>query len=227
MEPHDQPAAPSRPRSDPRITDGRESGRDRSSGSGGDGGGAATLLSEHWRLIAAMTMIAVAVSVAATYLTSSTRWEATDLVRVGPPAIPRTFSDPAYINQVLQTVQRIASDEAVVDAAWRDAGVSRPSGEPDPNAVSVEAEQDTELLRFTVVDDDPGVAQKTLEAMLDESRRAVDRIYGNSLSFTPVDAGGEVSEVRPAYLLNALAAGVAGLLLGFAIAALIERWYAL
>ncbi len=174
-----------------------------------------------------MTLAAIAMSVAVTYFTSSTKWEASDLVRVGPPALPRTFSDPAYINQVLQTIQQIASDQTVVDAAWRDAGVARSPGEPDPNSVFVEAQQDSELLRFRVIDEDPGLAQKTLGAMLSESQSAVDRIYGRSLSFTPVDAVGEVNEVHPAYVLNGIAAGVAGLLLGFAVAALIERRHAL
>ncbi len=189
--------------------------------------GAGTLLSLHWRLIVGMTIAAIAVSAAVTSFTSSTKWEASDLARVGPPALPRTFSDPAYINQVLQTVQQIASDQGVVHAAWRDAGVAPASGEPDPNTVSVEARQDTELLRFSVVDEDSGLAQRTLEAMLREAKSAVDRIYGHSLSFTPVDAQGEISEVHPAYLLNGLAAGIAGLLLGFAIAGLLERGYAL
>ena len=72
-----------------------------------------------------MTIAAIGMSVAVTYFTSSTQWEARDLVRVGPPALKRDFSgDPAYTNQVLQTVQQIASDPAVVDAAWRDAGVA-------------------------------------------------------------------------------------------------------
>ena len=179
----------------------------------------------HWWLILGMTVAAVAISVAVTYLTSSTKWEASNLARVGPPALPRTFSDPAYINQVLQTVQQIASDQAVVDAAWSDAGVAPSPGQPDPNTVSVDARQDTELLRFSVIDDDQGGAQRTLNAMLLESRSAVNRIYGPSLSFTPVDTQAQISEVHPAYVLNGLAAAVAGLLLGFAFAALIEKRY--
>ena len=191
------------------------------------GVGAGTLLAHHWRLIVGMVITAIAVSVAVTYFTSSTKWQASELARVGPPALPRSFSDPAYINQVLQTVQQIASDQAVVDAAWADAGVAPSPGEPDPNTVAVEAQQDTELMRFSVVDKDSALAQQTLKAMLTESERAVRRIYGRSLSFTPVDTEGQITEVHPAYLINGLAAGVAGLLLGFAVAALIERGYAL
>jgi capsular polysaccharide biosynthesis protein len=173
-----------------------------------------------------MTIAAIGMSVAVTYFTSSTQWEARDLVRVGPPALKRDFSgDPAYTNQVLQTVQQIASDPAVIDAAWRDAGVAPAEGEPDPNTVTVEAQQDSELLRFRVVDDNSDAAQQTLQSLLAEAESAVDRIYRRSLSFTPIDAVGEVSEVHPPYLLNAIAAGVAGLLLGFAVAALIERGY--
>jgi capsular polysaccharide biosynthesis protein len=175
-----------------------------------------------------MTLGAIGLSVVLTYVTSSTKWEASNLVRVGPPALKRDFSgDPAYTNQVLQTVRQIATDQAVVDAAWRDAGETTSPGEGDPNTVSVEAQQDSELLRFSVVDNDRGSAQLTLQAMLSESESAVDRIYGRSLSFTPVDTVGEVTEVRPTYLLNGIAAAVAGLLLGFAVAALIERGYAL
>lgn len=215
---HAPPVAPS-------DQSGRASGDgDAPPGPGDLGGG--SLVSHHWLLIAAMTVVAIGVSVAATYLTSTTRWEASNLVRVGPPALPRSFSDPAYINQVLQTVQQIASDQPVVDAAWRDAGLDRSPGDPDPNTVSVEAQRDSELLRFSVVDEHSDPAQRTLKAMLAESRAAVDHVYGRSLSFTPVDAVGEVSEVHPPYVLNGLAAGVAGLLLGFAVAALIERRYA-
>jgi hypothetical protein len=175
-----------------------------------------------------MTLGAIALSVALTYATSSTKWEASNLVRVGPPTLKRDFSgDPAYTNQVLQTVRQIATDQAVVDAAWSDAGVVVSPGGPDPNTVAVEAQQDSELLRFSVVDNDRGLAQLTLQAMLSESESAVDRIYGRSLSFTPVDAIGEVTEVRPTYVLNGIAAAVAGLLLGFAVAAAIERRYRL
>jgi capsular polysaccharide biosynthesis protein len=195
-------------------------------GPGSAGGG--TLLSHHWRLIVAITAATIATSFFVTYFTSSTKWEASDLVRVGPPTLQRDFSgDPAYTNQVLQTVQQIASDPAVVEDAWREAGVAPSRGESDPNTVTVEARQDSELLRFSVTDEDPERAQGTLQAMLTESESAVDRIYGRSLSFTPVAAVGQVSEVGPPYLLNGIAAGVAGLLLGFAFAALVERGYAL
>ena len=139
MEPYDQqttqPSHPPNPRA--RISDGQEARPGQSSAPSGHparapghGGGThdsdvyrgGSLLSHHWRLIAAMTIVAIGVSVAVTYLTSSTQWEARDLVRVGPPALKRDFSgDPAYTNQVLQTVQQIASDQAVVDAAWNDA----------------------------------------------------------------------------------------------------------
>lgn len=178
----------------------------------------ASSATKHWLLVLVMAALGAGAALAVAWLAVPTLWQATALVRVGRAEVfGSTFTDPAYVDRVQQTVTGLAEQSDVESAAWTIAGVKP----VDRGLMSTSIKTGSELLLFSTQARNPAEAQSGLGSFLSIVGQKVNEVYNSEVAFEKVGEQ-RATQVPRRLAIKAVLGGVAGLLVGIGLSWVVE-----
>lgn len=201
-----------------------------------------SLLARRWLFLVGVIVIAVAVAFAVspkshTYVADSTLYVGSRVVNSAPTAPDLTYERVAALDRIVQTFAVMIDSEPIAQRALQKADIQRSASDLVDNT-TVEAVKNTLLLKVSVSDSSPVVAQKLSNALVDSFVEAIQQYEpGQASGGTDTGGVGQVPTL-PAYvfaeatlptkplpsglLVNLVIAAVLGAGLGVAMVILVD-----